>query len=184
MAKDFQSYMQELASSVTLSGKGKAKKTFSRKAFEELFLAFLNENNYTTEVVQVKGGELVRVPVTPVAEFRRTFHEVLIDFGVDKAAAEAMLDGSYQFRKVHGAYEFVSEVLTNYLDSKSFTFLPKEDLTAVLRLDTIEETVKDFRVPPKEQGGPSGTVRKKVKKHRKMKVTSSAPEWAKIKIDE
>lgn len=184
MSKSFTELMGQLAASVTVTEKGKTKKNFSKGAFEDLFLAFLNENDYTTEVVRTKGDDLVRVETKPVNEFRRTFYEVLIDYGVDKEQAASMLDGSYQFRKVHGAYEFVSEVLTNYLASKNFTFLPKEDFKAVLSIDHIEEEKgKTFRVPPAEKGGEAGSVKKDVKAHRKMKVKSGAPDWAKITIE-
>lgn len=182
MSQSFSETMERLAASVKVSEKGKAKKTFSQSDFEKLFLAFLNENDYTTEVVKSKGGELVKIPIQPVKEFRRTFYEVLLDYGVDKEQAQSMLDGSYQFRKVHGAYEFVSEVLTSYLESKTFAFIPKEDLTAVLSIGPVEEVIKEFRVPTAEGEAPR-TVKKKVLKHRKMKVKSGAPAWSKIQID-
>lgn len=178
----FQETMERLAASVTITEKGKQKKSFSQSDFEKLFLAFLNENEYTTEIVKSKGGEVVKIPTQPVKEFRRTFYEVLLDYGVDKEQAQSMLDGSYQFRKVHGAYEFVSEILTSYLESKSFAFIPKNDLRAVLSIDPVGEIVKDFRVPT-AAGEPPRYVKKKVLKHRKMKVKSGAPAWSKIQID-
>lgn len=182
MSQSFAETMERLAATVKESEKGKKKKTFSQSDFEKLFLAFLNENDYTTEVVKSKGGELVKLPIQPVNEFRRTFHAVLLDYGVDKEQAQSMLDGSYQFRKVYGAYEFVSEVLTSYLESKTFTFIPKEDFRAVLSIDEIDEVTKEFRVPTGEGEEPR-SVKKKVKKHKKMKVKSGAPSWSKIQID-
>lgn len=177
MAKNFNEMMAELAANVKLSAKGKAKKNFSRKDFDQLFTAFLNENDYETEVVSVKGEELVRETVKPVAEFRKVFYNTLLDFGVDKQEAAKILDGTYQFNKTPGAYEFTSEVLENYLKHKKFNFLPKEDLAASIVLEDVEEEVKEFRKP-----GTDEKSKKRIKKHRKVKAKSSAPKWAKIEI--
>lgn len=177
MAKTFTEKMADLAANVKLSAKGKEKKNFSRKDYDELFTAFLNENDYETETVTVKGDELVRTTVKPVAEFRKVFYNTLIDFGVDKQEAAKILDGSYQFAKTPGAYEFTSEVMENYLKHKKFNFLPKEDLVASIVLDEVDEEEKEFRKP-----GTDEKSKKRIKKHRKIKAKSTAPKWAKIDI--
>lgn len=177
MAKTFNEMMESLAESVKLSKKGKAVKTFSKKDFEDLYAAFLNETDHTAEVISTKAGEIVRDEVKPVAEFRKMFYNTLIDFGVDKQEAESMLNGTYQFKKAAGSYAFTSEFLEQFLKHKDFAFMPKEDFTAKISIDSVEEVTKDFRIPGTDQ-----TKRKTIKKHRKLKAKSSAPKWAKIDL--
>ncbi len=174
--------MEELATTVKITEKGKAKKSFNKAQFDELFAAFLNETSYVAETVQKKGDGIVKVEVEAVKNFRKTFYDVLVDFGVDKQAAEAMLDGSYQFTKVAGGYEFVSELLYNYLQHKAFKFLAHEDFVATLSIDEVDEKEAEFRVPVKEGEEPKPKKKKKIKKHKKLKVKSSAPSWAKIDL--
>lgn len=178
MAKTFTEMMAELAENVKVTAKGKEKKNFSRASFDDLFTAFLNENDYETEVVTLKGGELDRKTIKPVAEFRKVFYNTLLDFGVDKQEAQKILDGSYQFSKTPGAYEFTSEIMENYLKHKKFNFLSKEDLNASISLETVDEGVKESRIPNSDE-----KVKHNIKKHRKIKASSKAPKWAKIKID-
>lgn len=169
--------MADLAAGVKLSSKGKPSKTFSRGDFEGLFVAFLNENDYELSAASLKEGELVQKVSKPVAEFRKVFYNALLDFGVDKQEAEKMLDGTYQFTKGAGSYEFISELLFNYLENKKFDFVTKSDFKGSIVLEEREEEEKEFRIP-----GTDTKKRKQIKKHRRIKAKSSAPAWSKIEI--
>ncbi len=171
--KDFNTTMAELAESVRAGKNGKAIKTFSKKEFENVFTSFLNETQYETTVYATKGEGFETSVITPVAEFRKTFYNTLIDFGVDKQEAAKMLDGTYQFTKAPGSYAFISEVLEQYLKYKKFAFQSKEDFNAVIRIDDIEETEREY------SSFGSDKKRKKEKKHRRLKVSSSTPKWKK-----
>lgn len=184
MTKSFIEKMEELAGTVKLTEKGKEKKSFNKTQFEELFVSFLNEHDYKAESVSKKGDGVVAVEIEAVKNFRKTFYDVLVDFGVDKQAAEAMLDGSYQFSKVSGGYEFISELLYSYLQSKAFKFVSHADFAATLSIESIGEKVGEFRVPVKAGEEPKPSKKKKIKAHKKLKVKSGAPSWAKIDIND
>lgn len=174
---NFNEMMEQLASSVKTSKSGGKIKSFSKKDFESLFTAFLNEVGYETQIVAVKGGDKVTESVKPVDEFRKVFYNTLVDFGVDKQEAERILTGEYQFKKVPGAYAFTSEILEQYLINKDFTFLPKEDFAAKLSIVDVVEQTKEFRVPDSDK-----KVTKTIGAHRKLKSKSSAPKWLKAEI--
>lgn len=178
MTKQFTEMMADLAAGVKLSTKGKQVKTFSRGDFEDLFVAFLNESEYELTSASLKAGEMVEKVSKPVAEFRKVFYHALLDFGIDKQEAEKMLDGTYQFTKGAGSYEFVAELLFNYLDSKKFDFVTKPDFKGAIVLEEKLEEVKEFQVPKTDI-----KKTKRILTHRRIRAKSSAPAWSKIEIE-
>lgn len=174
---DFKEMMEKLAASVKTSKSGGKIKSSSKKDFEALFAAFLNEVGYEAEVVTIKGGDKTTEVVKPVDDFRKMFYNTLVDFGVDKQEAERILTSEYKFKKAPGAHAFTSEILEQYLENKDFAFLPKEDFVAKISIVDVAEQTKEFRIPDSDK-----TVTKTIKKHRKLKSKSSAPKWLKTEI--
>lgn len=70
MKKTFKEVLDEIKAGVTVTEKGKVKKTFSRTDFDKLAVAFLNETGHTVEVASTKDGKMVTKEVKPIALYR------------------------------------------------------------------------------------------------------------------
>ena len=153
------------------------KRSFSREAFNELTMAFLNDVENTTTIAKTKNGELVEEEINVPLDFRKMVMKILMDFGVDKQEAERILTNDYQFKDVSALYEVASETILNYADTgKKFNFIAKPDFQCSLIIDDYEEEVKMTKKP----GADDSEAREVLyKKHRKAKVQSTCPDWLK-----
>jgi hypothetical protein len=178
--KTFNEVFKEIQDSVPVSKKGKAKKTFSKTDFDRLLKAFLNDYGYTTKQASTNAGELVLTDLTPVKQFRDVvITKILTDNGYDKAEA-AKIASEYEFTKVDGLYEIISEVIYQYMNAgKKFSFITKEDFNGSLTLDDIGEETKERTAP----GKPNDKFKVKTKAHKKLKTKSSANKWLKKKFN-
>lgn len=175
--KNFETVFNEIKDSISTNKSGKAIKTFSRSDFEKLTKAFLNEPGYTTQTVSMRNGEVTKKDVKPVELFRAMIKRVLLDFGVDKQAAETIID-QYEFKNVSGVYEVCSELITNFmLAGKKFDFLPKEDFVGSLTIDAKDESVTDHIKPKTKEA-----VKVKKQAHKVLKHKSSCPKWLKERL--
>lgn len=178
MSKTFTEVFTEIKEGLSVSGKGKVVKTFSRSDFDKLAKAFLNDVNYTTETVSYRGGELQRKEVKPVQAFRGMIQAILRDFGVDKAEAERIMDETYAIKSVNGLYELVSELIYVYMDAgKKFDFMSKEDFTGSILLDEVEESTDDYTI--KKSDGTQNTYKVTKQKHKVLNKKSKCPQWKK-----
>lgn len=176
MSKGFKELKNELANEIQ---KGDKKRTHSKNDFNKLAKAFLNDVEYTTH--KVKGvdedGKPVKEEIQPVKEYRKGLKKMLTDFGVDKQEAEKMMT-DYEIKSVEGQYEFISELLYQYMESgKKFQFIPKEDFNASMWIDDDEgdDDWKEYRNPSK----PGESVYTKRKPHKVLNRKSTCPNWLK-----
>lgn len=178
MAKTFNEVFEEIKSNISVSASGKPVKTFSRSDFDKLAKAFLNTPDYKLETVSLKGGELVDKEVEPVKQLRGMIKRILLDFGVDKQEAERVMTDAYEIHNVDGLYEFVSELLYQYMNTgKKFDFLTREDFAGSILLKDVAETTsthKDIRTKEEFQ------VHKKA--HKVLEKKSKVPKWLKSRI--
>lgn len=177
--KTFDEVFNEITNNLTVTKKGKTKKTFSRSDFDKLMKAFLNTYDYKMTIAGTKGGELVTSEITPVKEFRDVvITKILTDNGYDKAEA-AKIAAEYEFTKVDGLYEIISEVIYQYMNAgKKFDFITKEDFSGSLTIDTVDESINECTAI----GKPGETFKVKTKKHKKLQRKSSANKWLKTKM--
>lgn len=181
--KTFKETFDEIKAEVTVSDKGKVKKTFSRKAFDDLALAYFNEVDYTVESASTKDGKMVTKTLTPVKDLRKMVQRVLLDFGVDKQEAERILS-TYQFKNVDGVYELCSELIYKYMEAdKKFAFITKPDFVGSMSLKDVGESVKEYK-PISKKGEDAGKPFKvKTKAHKVLDKSSKCPKWLKEKFD-
>lgn len=183
--KTFDEVFNEIKESVTVSKNGKIKKTFSRSDFDKLLRAFLNETGYKTKVASTKGGELVLTEIEPIKAFRDTvITKLLVDAGLDKAEA-SKIASEYQFTKVDGLYEIISEIIYQYMAAgKKFDFMPKEDFNGSLTIKDVGESVAEYSSIRKAgDNSPAEKFKVKTKKHRVLEKKSKAPKWLKEKFN-
>lgn len=178
--KTFDEVFNEIKAGVTVSPKGKKKKTFSRSDFDRLLTAFLNETGYTIKAASTKGGELTIEEIKPVEMFRdKVITKILTDNGHDKAEA-AKIAAEYEFTKVDGLYEIISEVLYKYMEAdKKFSLITKEDFKGSFTLVDVDESEDTYKSPADQ----SKSFKVKTKKHKKVKASSKAPDWLKKKFE-
>ena len=178
--KTFDEVFNEIKGNVTVSPKGKKKKTFSRSDFDRLLTAFLNETGYTIKAASTKGGELEITDIKPVQMFRdKVITKILTDNGHDKAEA-AKIAAEYEFTKVDGLYEIISEVIYQYMAAdKKFAFVTKEDFTGSLTLTDVDASEDTYKSPADQ----SKSFKVKTKAHKKIKSSSKAPKWLKKKFE-
>ncbi len=179
MAKGFQEVFSEIKKNISTSSSGKEIKTFSRTDFDKLASAFLNDVEYKTESVAMRGGKLERKTVEPVKALRGLIRKVLIDFGVDKQEAEKIMDSTYEIKSVDGIYELCSELVYQYINAgKKFDFMTKEDFSGSILLKEVDEVVTEHK--DIKTGEP---YRVKKKKHKVLEKKSKVPKWLKNKLD-
>lgn len=176
MSKGFKELKQELAEEIN---KGEKKRTHSKTDFNKMAKAFVNDVEFTAH--KVKGvdeeGNPVKEEFQPVKEYRKGLKRILTDFGVDKQEAEKMMQ-DYQIKSVDGLYEFMSELMYQYMESgKKFQFIPKEDFNGSMWIDNDEgdDDWKEYRNPSK----PGESVYTKRKPHKVLNRKSSCPNWLK-----
>ena len=176
---DYVNEVKEASITKDTEGKVKQNRNFNKSQFDDVMVTLLNDTEYEATVVTKRNddGTVVTKQVNPAMAFREgTLKPILAGFGVDKIEAENIK--TVEITKVDGLYEIMSEGIELYARTgKKFNFLPKEDLSASLTLDEIEEEVKTYRVPNSDE-----TTTVKEGKHTKMKVKSSVPANRKTKI--
>jgi len=177
--KSFDEVFNEIKANVSVSANGKIKKSFSKSDFDKLLKAFLNDNGYTIKAASTKGGELVITDMKPVELFRdKVITKLLVDNGHDKAEA-AKIAAEYEFTKVDGLYEIISEVIYQYCNAnKKFDFITKEDFRGSLALDEVEECTVE-RTSPADR---TQKFKVNTKAHKKLKSKSKTPDWLKKKF--
>lgn len=160
--------------------KGDKKRNHSKSDFNKFTKAFLNDTSFTS--YKIKGvdekGQPVKEEIKPVESYRKDIKKVLLDFGVDKQEAEKIME--YQFRNTDAAYEMVSELLYQYLDTgKKFGFIPKTDFNGSIFIDNVEadDDWQEYRIPSK----PGEFTYTKRERHKVLNRKSTCPNWLKAK---
>lgn len=164
--------------------KGEKKRTHSKADFNKFAKEFVNDVEF--EATKVKGvdeeGKPVEEKFTPVKDYRKSLEKVLVDFGVDKQEASKMTT-DYKIKSVDGMYEFVSELLYQYMETgKKFQFIPKDDFTGSIWVDNEEEEKewKEWKNPrAKDDPSQPEHVYTKKKAHKKLNRSSKCPSWLK-----
>lgn len=161
--------------------KGEKKRNHSKSDFNKFAKAFVNDPEFTS--YKVKGvdenGQPIKEEIKPVEAYRKDVKKVLLDFGVDKQEAEKIMS-EYQFKNTDAAYEMVSELMYQYLDTgKKFGFMPKEDFNGSIFIDDVEadDDWQEYRIPSK----PGEFTYTKRKAHRTLNRKSTCPNWLKEK---
>ena len=176
--KTFKEVFDELKASQNMSKNGKVIKTFSKTDFDRLIKAFLNDNDYTTQMYSKKDGEGVTKDVAVIQQLREGFIKPILTLaGVDKQEASTMAK-EIQISSVDGLYEFISEAIYVYMSAgKKFEFMRKEDFTGSTTLADLLEVEKMYRVV-----GTGNEVKIRKEAHKKLIGQSKCPDNKKKKV--
>lgn len=180
--KTFKEAKADLAKSIKKSAKsGGLIHSFSRTDFNNLFAAFINDPAHEMETVQIVDGKLTPVKTAVVREFREKFIvPILIEYGVSKEEAQkAVEDYKFKTSQVSTAYEFIAEIVYQYLEAgKKFNFPSRKDFQGSIHLKdipegTVERDIRDI----KDHKTVIGHKKEKRDTHKTLVKKSTAPVW-------
>lgn len=179
--KTYQEVLDEMRESVNASKNGKPKKTWSRSDFDRLLSAAVNEADMKMVVAQTKNGEMTEKEVFPTQLYRQALRKILIDFGVDKQAAEPMVNGSYKITSVDGMYELFCNVMFDYMNAgKKFELPTRKNFSGSMSTKTVNKATKEFSAIPKPgEPNPPKKFTVETAEHIELEKKSKAPKWLK-----
>lgn len=163
--------------------KGNTPNRFSKKAFNRLVKAMVNDPTFTEAVAESSGEELIKVTDVAVSEgFRKFLKKVLEKAGMDKKDSEVVLGKDFTIDNVDGLYEFFAAALYEYMNAgNKFDLLQKENFKGSLYLADVEAGSKVSEVKNPSTGEKIGTFEFSHKAYQTLKVTSPCPKYLKSK---
>lgn len=169
-----------------ISAKGNTPNRFSKKNFNKLVKAILNDTSFVAKVAVSKDKKLEEVKdIAATAEFRKFLKKVLEKAGIDKNESEMVLDSAFTIDNVDGLYEFIATVLYEFMDAgNKFDFLPKEDFRGSIYLKNVEANETE----PREARNPAngeviGKFKYKNEAYKQLACSSPCPDWLKSRIE-
>lgn len=176
VAKKFSEKLNEIIKDTTSKTKdGKMKKVFSRKFYNEVANALVNDPDYEFESVQMKGGKPEPVVSKPSKAFREKLLKPIVGEFIDSADAEKYIN-EYQFTRsqTDALYDLGMAINIEMMRSgKTLRFPSQKDFIASIEMRELPESVYTNR-----QNGA------KTKKKACMQLIkhSTTPPWLKEKL--
>ena len=177
--------LKEMVGKVNDNGKVSVNR-FSKKNFNKLLKAMMNDTDFSIKVPVVKGGEVDHYEEVMVNEnFRKFLKKVLEKAGVDKNESSVVMDSSFTIDNVDGVYEFITTAIYEYMNAgNKFDFLPKEDFKGSVYLKNNPAAVTE----PREARNPAtneviGTFKYKNEAYKSLACSSPCPDWLKSRIE-
>lgn len=175
--KTFREKLDEIVTTAKSKSKdGKLKSTFSRRMFNEVVNAMVNDPDYTFTTVQLKNGKAEEVATTPVKEFReKMLTPILNEVRMDPEDQKKFVE-NYEFTKgqTDAMYDVTTAAIEEYMGiGKTFRFPSTKDFSAAISIRKMgESTYTNPRTGNKTKRGA----------HRALVKKSSCPTWLKEKM--
>ena len=158
--------------------KGKNVNSFSKKNFNTLATALVNDNNFKVNVAKKVGGECQLEEVMVTSEFRKWCKKLVEKAGVDSAESEKVLSDDFKINDVTAVVDFMTAAIYEYMNAGNRFDLPdREDFHGGFYLKDVEEktTTRDAKNP--KDGSYIGTFETTKKKHKILAAKSSCPTY-------
>lgn len=180
MSKTVAEVLQEISPAVKEDGT-RPKGRFSKKNFNTLMKAMLNDPEFTVKVADIKKGEVANVEEIMVTKnFRKWVQRTLEEAGFDRSESVRVLDKEFSFPNVDGLYEFFAAALYEYINAgNQFDLLTTDDFRGSVYLKEVPETVTTKSAKNVQTGEDLGVFETTKKKHRELAVKSGCPDWLK-----
>lgn len=121
--KLFKETFEEITANVKSKG-------FSKKDFNTLMEAYINDPNIIVEDVKVSGDNYIVTRKKPVKAFRKMLGDMLRELGVDAMEVQNF-EENYQFSKVDSLRDFMNNFIYFYMKTgRKYELAKKEDLVA------------------------------------------------------
>ncbi len=157
---------------------------FSKKAFNELLTAMVNDPDFTTDFAVSAKGELKSVEELRVTEgFRKWLQKVVEIAGIDKAESAVVLSKDFVIPNMDGLYELFTTAMYEYMKNGSrFDMIPKRDFKASFAMNKKAPKTKTGTLLNPSTGEVLGTYSTDMAEHWEASVKSSCPNWMKKRM--
>ena len=157
---------------------------FSKKAFNELLTAMVNDPDFTTDFSVSAKGELKSVEEIRVTEgFRKWLQKVVEIAGIDKAESAVVLSKDFVIPNMDGLYELFTTAMYEYMKNGSrFDMIPKKDFKASFAMNKKAPKTKTGTLLNPSTGEVLGTYSTDMAEHWEASVKSSCPNWMKKRM--
>lgn len=157
---------------------------FSKKAFNELLTAMVNDPEFTTDFAVSAKGELKSVEEIRVTEgFRKWLQKVVEIAGIDKAESAVVLSKDFVIPNMDGLYELFTTAMYEYMKNGSrFDMIPKKDFKASFAMNKKAPKTKTGTLLNPSTGEVLGTYSTDMAEHWEASVKSSCPNWMKKRM--
>ena len=174
--KAFSKRIKEIMDGVKKTKDGKINSSFSRKFYDDVAGAVLNDPDYEFEEYKVRNGKPVATVTKPSRVFRdKVLYPIAKGFGIDDADAKKFSD-DYEFTNTQAGtmYDLMAAINWEYMNSGKILRLPsKKDFVG-----SINITDAPADVYTNEHLG----VRVKRNGHKVLQKRSNTPPWCKEKF--
>ena len=172
--KPFSKRISEIIKSAKASSKdGELKSSFSRKFYDDVAGAVLNDPDYEFEGIKVRKGEAVPVKSKPSREFReKLLGPIAKGFNLDAEDAKKYID-DYEFTSAQAStiYDLMSAINWEYMNTGKILKMPAtKEFAGAIQLRDVDESIYENE---------HLNVRVKRKKHKVLQKRSNTPAWCK-----
>lgn len=155
---------------------------FSKKNFNNLMVAIANDVEFTEKVAKKTGETFELEDIMVTKEFRKWCRKLVEKAGVDAYESEVVMTDNFKIEDMTPLYDFFAAALYKYINAgNKFDLHTHEDFEGSIFLKDIEESKNTYSARNPLTGEALGNFERKTKKHRELRVKSSAPEWLSTK---
>lgn len=157
---------------------------FSKKSFNELLTAMVNDPDFTTDFAVSAKGELKSIEELRVTEgFRKWVRMVVEAAGIDKNESEIVMTKDFVIPNMDGIYELFTTAMYEYMKNGSrFDMIPKKDFKASLAMNKKGPKTKKGTLLNPSTGEILGTYSTEMAEHWEIGVKSGCPNWMKKRM--
>nr|DAR14076.1 MAG TPA: integrase [Caudoviricetes sp.] len=172
--------VKEVLEEIKSEGENKYNR-FSKKNFDKLMKAIVNDVEFSEKVAQVKGGELVdEIPVMVTKNFRKFLRHIVEKAGVDKAESQVVMEESFTIDNVDGLYDFFTAALYEYIAAGNKFDMPKtKDFQGSLYMKSNPKASKKTKGRNPQTGEDLGEFEQSNEAYHSLAVSSPCPKWLK-----
>lgn len=154
---------------------------FSKKNFNKLLKAMMNDTDFSIKVPVVKAGVVDHYEEVMVNEnFRKFLKKVLEKAGVDKKESSVVMDESFTIDNVDGFYEFIVTAIYEYMGAgNKFDFIPREDFKGSVSLKKNPKKTKRSHAKNPRDGKDLGEFEYTNEEYTSLVASSPCPDYLK-----
>lgn len=152
---------------------------FSKKNFNTLMTAMVNDVKFTEKVVKKAGDDGVELENILVTEsFRKWLKNVVEKLGVDSNDSKVIMTDNFKINNMDGVYDFFLAAVYEYMKAgNKFDIPAHEDFKGSIYLKDVDKTTKVNTARNPITGETIGDFEVTKKKHKVLAVKSSCPTY-------
>lgn len=155
---------------------------FSKKNFNILMTAMANDIEFTEKVAKKTGDTFELEDVMVTKAFRKWCKKLVEKAGIDSSESDIVMSPDFKIDDMEALYDFFAAALYEYMDAGNKFDLPnKEDFQGSIYIKDVDEATKEYEARNPATGETIGKFSSTTKKHKEVKVKSSAPAWLSTK---